>query len=451
MSEAIQIKGRYSLSLTLEQTQDSRNCYHTPLAVGRGVPCSYLEIWRTAVKRDLAKPVLATLLLVFSTALGQASAAQDGQAQPPHLAYIGTLDRKLLILDEDKEAVVGEIQLGGVPRTTVLSADQKQLYIINTQMTIEIVDLEARKVTGSIDLSDEHSRARITASSRNWLNGAGAQSRFSGIAIDPGGRYLYSTLRMVTKDKNEYHLDPPKFVVIDLEHKAVVKTFDFPKEYDTGFGFRATFKVSPDSKYLYVFDDDVMIIDLSTFAIVDRIPLAKPPYPGASPYRLTAGDDPYDGISSVTSLFVSVDPIVHKGTLGLATLDMTTRKVNYTPIGADLPMIGFMVAPGKKMGYSVMYHGAGGNRVTEWWAWDLRTHKVINRAPLEARTTFSFGISGDGSKLYLYGAGSTLEIFNAHTLQSEKLLFLNKDLTTRIVTLARDSDASGSTTVSGAQ
>jgi DNA-binding beta-propeller fold protein YncE len=395
------------------------------------------------VTRTFNKLWVVTVFLLFA-GLSQASAA-------PHLAYIGTLDHKLLIIDEDQDAVVGEIQLGGTPRTVALSADQKQLYIINTRMTIEIVDLATRKVTGTIDLTDEHTQARVTAVARNWFNGEGAQARFSGIAVDPNGRYLYSTLRMIRKDKNEYHLDAPKFVVIDLNSKAVAKTFDFPKEYDTGFGFRATFKVSPDGKYLYVFDDDIMIMDLSSFTIVDRIPLAKPPYPGASPYRLAAGDDPYDGATSVTSLFVSVDPIVHKGTLGLASLDMTTRKVTYTPIGADLPMIGFMVAPGKRLAYSVMYTGAAGNRTTEWWTWDLQTHRVINRAPLEARTTFSFGISGDGTKLYLYGSGSTLEIFNAQTLKSEKLLFLNKDLTTRIVTLAREPDATTATTSGGAQ
>jgi hypothetical protein len=397
------------------------------------------------VKRDSGKLSLAVLALLLSSGLGPAARAADAD----HLAYIGTLDHKLLILDEDKEAVVGEIQLGGVPRTTVLSADQKQLYIINTEMTIEIVDLAARKVTGTIDLSDEHSRARITASSRNWLNGAGAQSRFTGVAVDPAGHYLYTTLRMITKDKNEYHLDPPKFVVIDLSTKAVVKSFDFPPEYDTGFGFRASFKVSPDGKFLYVFDEDISIIDLSTFRVVDKIPLAKPPYPGASPYRLTADEDPNDGPDSVTSVFVSVDPIVHKGTLGLASLDLLTRKVTYSPIGVDLPMIGFMVAPGKKLGYSVMYTGAGGNRTTEWWAWDLQTHKVINKAPLESRTTFSFGISGDGTKLYLYGSGSTLEIFNAQTLKSEKLLFLNKDLTTHIVTLAPGREVPVSTASGG--
>jgi DNA-binding beta-propeller fold protein YncE len=395
------------------------------------------------VTRIFNKLWVVTVFLLFA-GLSRASAA-------PHLAYIGTLDHKLLIIDEDQDAVVGEIQLGGTPRTVALSADQKQLYIINTRMTIEIVDLATRKVTGTIDLTDEHTQARVTAIARNWFNGEGAQARFSGIAVDPNGRYLYSTLRMIRKDKNEYHLDPPKFVVIDLNNKAVAKTFDFPREYDTGFGFRATFKVSPDGKYLYVFDDDIMVMDLSSFTIVDRIPLAKPPYPGASPYRLTAGDDPYDGATSVTSLFVSVDPIVHKGTLGLASLDMTTRKVTYTPIGADLPMIGFMVAPGKRLAYSVMYTGAAGNRTTEWWTWDLQKHRVINRAPLEARTTFSFGISGDGTKLYLYGSGSTLEIFNAQTLKSEKLLFLNKDLTTRIVTLAREPDATTTATSGGAQ
>lgn len=403
------------------------------------------------MSRAVYRVWFVAVVLLVSSSISRAGGAQGADAGSPHLAYIGTLDHKLLILDEDKEAVAGEIQLGGIPRTVALSADQKQLYIINTQMTIEIVDLAARKVTGTIDLSDEHSKARVTAIARNWFNGEGGQGRFSGITVDPNGRYLYSTLRMITKDKNEYHLDPPKFVVIDLESKSVVKMFDFPKEYDTGFGFRATFKVSPDGKSLYVFDDDIMIIDLNTFTIVDRIPLAKPPYPGASPYRLTAGDDPYDGPGTVTSLFVSVDPIVHKGSLGLASLDMATRKVTYAPIGADLPMIGFMVAPGKKLGYSVMYYGAAGNRVTEWWTWNLQTHRVINKAPLESRPTFSFGISGDGNKLYLYGAGSTLEIFNAHTLKSEKLLFLDKDLTTRLVTLARDSDGPGTSVSAGAQ
>src|ERR1700729_77856 len=43
------------------------------------------------------------------------------------MAYIGTLDKKLLIYDENKEEVVGEIALQGIPRQTALTRDQSTL------------------------------------------------------------------------------------------------------------------------------------------------------------------------------------------------------------------------------------------------------------------------------------------------------------------------------------
>ena len=84
-----------------------------------------------------------------------------------------------------------------------------------------------------------------------------------------------------------------------------------------------------------------------------------------------------------------------------------------------------------------MYSGSGGNRVTEWWFWDIDSHKIIRKEAFEGRPTFRFGMSGDGKKLYIYGAGSTLEVFDAETLKSRKVLYLNKDTTTNLVTLAR--------------
>jgi hypothetical protein len=131
-----------------------------------------------------------------------------------------------------------------------------------------------------------------------------------------------------------------------------------------------------------------------------------------------------------------VDPVVHKGTLGIATLDLTTHKSSFTPMGVSLPSLGFLISPDHTRGYSIMFSGVGGNRETEFWEWDLVNHKIIKKAPFEARPTFKFGMSGDGKKLYLYGAGSTLEVFDAETLKSRKLIFLNKDTTTNLITLA---------------
>jgi hypothetical protein len=206
---------------------------------------------------------------------------------------------------------------------------------------------------------------------------------------------------------------------------------------DQGFGFNATYKVSPDGKLLYVFQEDILIFDLATFKQVDRIALAQPEYPGATPYRLAANDDSFDAPDTVTSVFTSVDDIVHKGTLGLAKINLLTRKVDYFPVGPTLPMMGFQVSPDRKRGYSVMPKiGTGANRATEWWVWDLQNHNVIKKKEFESRPTFRFSVGGTGKKLYMYGAGSTLEIFDADTLDSRKLIYLNKDTTTNLITLA---------------
>ena len=61
---------------------------------------------------------------------------------------------------------------------------------------------------------------------------------------------------------------------------------------------------------------------------------------------------------------------------------------------------------------------------------------MMKEAATLARPTLRFGLSGDGKKIYLYGAGSSYEVFDGDPLQSRKLIFLNKDTTTNLVTLA---------------
>jgi len=353
--------------------------------------------------------------------------------------YVGTLDKKLLVIDEVKEEVVGEIPLGGIPRTTALSADKKKLYIFSTQMLLETVDLESRQVISSFSLADPRNRLRIQANAPDPIN-IGSNARYTGLAVDPKGRYIYTTMRNVVKDIDQYRVEPPQFVAIDLQEKKIAKAWPFPKEMDQGFGFNATYKVSADGKRLYVFQEDILVFDLDTFKQIDKIQLAQPPYPGASPYRLAANDDAFDAPDTVTSVFTSVDSIVHKGTLGLAKIDLTTRKVDYFPIGPLLPMTGFQLSPDRKRGYSVVPKIApGANRMTEWWVWDVENHKVIKKKEFDSRPTFRFAVGGDGKKLYLYGAGSTLEVWDSATLESRKLIYLNKDTTTNLVTLPETS------------
>ena len=351
---------------------------------------------------------------------GQAPASLKG------LMYVGTVDHKLLIIHEASADVIGEIPLGGIPRTTVLSTDQTKLYILTTQLELETVDLAGRQVINSFPLSDGKSIPRvIRAGGRN----------FSGLIVDPAGRYIYTTLKVTVKEIDHFRNDPPVFVKIDLQDKKIVKTIPFPKPYDDGFGFGASYKISPDGRLLYVFDDDIAVLDINDLHQVDRIELSKPEYPGASPYRLAAADDPNDAPGIVTNVFTSVDPDVHKETLGLAKLDLATKKVEYTPLGPAFPMVGFALSPDRKLGYSLMVYNTGANRVSEWWLWDIAAHKVIKREFFHPARISRIALTSDGSKILSYGGGSTIEFFDAKTLKPIKLVPLNKDTTTNLITL----------------
>src|SRR5215467_11625272 len=181
----------------------------------------------------MRKLTLVVCCLVYSMAAAQVPSSR--------LMYVGTLDKKLLIIDENKEEVVCEIPLGGIPRTTALSADKKKLHIFSTQMLLETVDLESRKVISSFSLADPRTRLRIQANAPDIVNAGNNGARFAGIAVDPGGRYLYTTMRNVVKDIDQYRIDPPQFVAIDLEEKKIAKAWPFPKGMDQGFGFNATY------------------------------------------------------------------------------------------------------------------------------------------------------------------------------------------------------------------
>jgi len=120
------------------------------------------------------------------------------------LAFIGTLDKRLLIYDENQEEVVGEIPLYGIPRQTALSHDQTKLIILTADMAVETVDLQARQMINHFELADGRSRPRMS-------RGGG------GIVLDPTGRYLYATFRAFVKEVDYYRMDPPQFVKVDLQ------------------------------------------------------------------------------------------------------------------------------------------------------------------------------------------------------------------------------------------
>ncbi|MBL8206734.1 MAG: hypothetical protein JNM09_21050 [Blastocatellia bacterium] len=337
------------------------------------------------------------------------------------MLYIGAWPRVVLVIDEAQGKVVDRIQLQtGTPQELSLSYDKKKMYVTTWNNGIEVIDLATRKVINSFTLNDGESIVRR-----------------QGLAPDPTDQILYGTVSTVIKKIDRFEVAKPKFVAIDLAQKKITKTFDFPKEHDTPFGFNAGYRVSPDGKLLYVFKEDVLIFDLQDFKQVDKIELSKPPHPGGFPMRIGGGDDPNEEPGIVTSLFNATDQVIRRPIFGIARLDLTTRNLDFTPIGpAVTGMTGLRLTPDRKTGYTVAF--LGGSRVeptrrTEFWVFDIPSRRLVRKQEIETRSRFFFALSNDGKQLYIYGAGPTIEVYDAATFKQQRVITFDGDATTQLL------------------
>jgi DNA-binding beta-propeller fold protein YncE len=327
--------------------------------------------------------------------------------------YLPAYPAAVLVFDEAKGQIVDRIPLEtGTPMSMRLASDHKKIYVTTVDHNgIEVIDIATRKVINHFVLDTPTK-----------------QYRFRGGAVDPEGKLFYTVTREIDKLTEHFDVAKAKYTVIDLEQKKIVKTVDMPIEDERSN--RLSFEVSPDGKYLYQFGPKIKILQTSDFKLVDTLDLEQPDFSALDNVHLGSDLDLISQPGVHTSIFNSSDPIVHNRVFGLARLDLATRQVNYNPIGpAPSGMAGLQVTPDKKTAYTIVANGANGNKRCEFWAFDLTSDRVTQKVEVSCRTRFSLGMSSDGKKLYIYGAGFEIEVYDTATLKLEKTWDLNNDVT----------------------
>jgi hypothetical protein len=349
------------------------------------------------------------LILVFA---GFCAAVQAGTIFLP-----GYPDR-ILVIDETTRQIVDRIPSEiGIPSGVTRSYDRKKIYVTsNDNDGVEVIDIATHKVLQHFVLNSGNRKVRI-----------------NGVAPDPEDKVLYTVFREVVKQTDRYDIGKPKYGVIDLAQQKIVRSADIPPEdrdaNEAWYG-RSPYHVSPDGKYLYQFRDKIVILDTGDFHVVDRVDLSRPDFPDLADVTMGAGLDTLDEQGAFISVFNADDPIVHRRQFGFARFDLNSRQFNFTEIGpAPNGMLGLQVSPDRKKGYSVVVNGEQGNRRCEFWAFDIEKNQRTMTAEFPCRPRFSFGISSDGAKLYVYGAGFQIEIWDAATLKLQETIDLHNDVT----------------------
>jgi hypothetical protein len=331
--------------------------------------------------------------------------------------FMGAYPNSILVFDEAQGKVVDHIPLTtGLPTSMRLSADKKTLFVTtNDHSGLEVIDVATRKVTNHF-----------------VLNTATKRYRFYGGTPDPTGKLLYTTTTEIDKLVDHFEIGKPKYTVIDLEQQKIVKTVDVPTEEANaaGGGRGGGFEISPDGKFLYQFRNNIIILNSSDFKEVSRIDLSKPDLPDMENIGFGGQLDSLRDPGQHVSLFNSSDPIIHSRVFGIGRFDLTTHQMEFTPIGpSPASMAGLQVAADKKDAYTVVSTGDHGTKRCEFWHFNLTNNKLASTAEFACRTRFSFGMSGDSKKLYIYGANFEIEVYDAATLKYEKTWDLNNDIT----------------------
>jgi hypothetical protein len=350
-------------------------------------------------------------------------------------AWAGTLffaayPHQVLVVDEATGKVTDTIQLEtGLPTSIRISHDKKTIYVTtNDKSGVEVIDVATHKVTNHFVLNDATHKYRL-----------------QGGSPDPEGKFLYTNTTQSTKLADRYEMGKAKYTIIDLAGQKIGKTFDQPTTPAEGEGGAAAFgggggggggrggggfEVSPDGKFLYQFGSQVTILKAEDFSVVDHIALELPDSQAVEGFSLGAVQEALGDPNQRVSLFNYADPIVHNRIFGLATFDLNKRKFDFKPIGpSPAGMTQLRVAPGGKEAYTIASTGDHGNKRCEFWAIDLTTTKLARTSEVACRTRFSFGLSGDGKKVYIYGAGFQVEVYDAATFKHEVTWDLGHDTT----------------------
>ncbi len=360
--------------------------------------------------------ILACLALLLTAKFTRAT---DTSSQ---LIFFGTWPHHLVVFDSAQEKIVDNIDLkSDVPRTLILSPDKSKIYASTlNDNAIVTIDVATRKLLSSFTLNHDNQNVRLV-----------------GLAPDPTGNYLFAIATIISKKMDHYDVDPPKFIVIDLAAKKITRTAAFPPDEGT-FGFRTTIKLSPDGKLLYLFRENILVFDTSEFRLVKKIDLAKPQVPDMENLSFNLLDDPNELPGKITSVFNTADVIIHRRVFGIGTVDLSNLSFDFTPI-APAPGTGTMtplfLTPNRKTGYTVSITGDPGNRRCEFWAFDIPSRKLIRSREFDGRTRFSFGLSADGTKLLIYGAGYQITVYDAATFEQRSDVDVPGDMTTNLVVL----------------
>jgi hypothetical protein len=364
------------------------------------------------MRRLLAGAAAAAVAVV----LAPAATGQSKGAKAPTLSggngtmYIGTYKGEIEIYDEATEKMVDKISLKtGIPRSLTPSPDRTRFYALNSRFEeIEIVDIATRKTIDSFKLSAGNKSIRVNS-----------------LQPDPNNKFLILMYRTATKLVDRWEIGPPTIQQYDLTTHQFTRTIPWPKGDERE---NINMRLGPDGKHLFIFGDDVTVLETTNFTEVESWPYAAPTEAGLGRINLGPSHDFYDPPGTFTGLFTMADAVQKRRLMGIGRVDLVNRKVDFQPIGPATPVFPFAKSPDGKRGYGLVQDIGH----YEMWTFDLEKPAVLKRTEFEGRPRMAVRVSSNGKLVYVYVAGATVDVWDAANHKYLRTMALGGDQTTEL-------------------
>lgn len=346
----------------------------------------------------------------FLAATAAVARGQDRLSGGNGTLYIGARPNRILIFDEATERVTGEIKMRtGSPQGLHLSTDKTRIYAgTSTLEDLEIVDLASRQVIDAVRLSEGNKKVRLR-----------------GLEADPLHRYLLMVTRDATKHSDRWEIGPSTLLQYDLKERKVTRTIPWPKGEEREF---VGLRFSPDGKHLFMFGDDILVYETADFKEVDKWELSRPIEDGFGRINFGWQDDTYEEPGYTTGLFTVQDAVQNRRIMGVARVNLSHKSVDFYALG-PATSVSFAMAPNRELAYGL--HQEIGRY--EFWTFDLKGRRVRSRTEFPGRPRMSLMPSTNGRLLYIYQAGSTIDVYEAATYKFLRTVDLPADMTSLVV------------------
>ena len=350
--------------------------------------------------------VLGGLLAV---GLPSSLSAQSGERNA--YWYMGSYGNEVIVWDEATEEIVDRIPVKRpITLGLTLSKDRSRLYVQDPFFeTIEIIDLATKESIGEFTLSEGRTKT--------WINS---------FEVHPNLEWAAILVKSRTKLIDRYEISEPTILKYDLTTYEVTDTIPWPDEEQREF---ANFRFSPDGELLYMFTDDLIALDSEDFSEVDRWEISEPFEPGLGEMSLPFGESPYqekDGVYK--GLFRMTDPVQNRRLMGIATVNMAEQDVEFQPIGPS-EGVSFQISSDGTKGYGLKSQIGH----YEMWKFDLLGPRVSDRITFAGRPRMALMPSADGTRIFIYNAGSTIDVYDEATFEHLRTITLDIDMTGVVV------------------